>query len=74
MHKDILTEPQIRLLPEVKKLSNEFSFGLVGGTAVALYLGHRRSVDFDLFTNKDFSTESIKIRSLNRCWLRSYRS
>jgi len=24
-------------------------FNLVGGTALALYLGHRRSIDIDLF-------------------------
>ncbi len=29
-------------------------FNLVGGTALALYLGHRRSIDIDLFSNFDF--------------------
>jgi hypothetical protein len=29
-------------------------FQLVGGTALALQLGHRKSVDIDLFTTKDF--------------------
>ena len=27
-------------------------FSLAGGTALALFLGHRRSVDFDWFTGK----------------------
>ena len=33
---------------------------LVGGTALALQLGHRKSVDLDLFG--DFSSEGIEIR------------
>jgi hypothetical protein len=31
-------------------------FVLVGGTALALQLVHRRSVDIDLFTIEDFKT------------------
>jgi len=31
---------------------NEFS--LVGGTALALWYGHRKSVDLGLFSNKPF--------------------
>jgi len=48
LHKEILTEDQQNLLPAVKSFIKDF--GLVGGTAVALYLGHRTSIDFDLFT------------------------
>jgi len=36
------------------------NFGLVGGTAIALHIGHRRSVDFDLFTNLPFETLRIR--------------
>ena len=39
MHSEILNNRQRELLP----------YYLVGGTAIALYLGHRRSIDFDLF-------------------------
>lgn len=46
-HKEILSEAQIGLLPTIKRFRDHF--GLVGGTAVALYLGHRESIDFDLF-------------------------
>jgi predicted nucleotidyltransferase component of viral defense system len=35
-------------------------FNLVGGTALALQLGHRISVDLDLFTDKEFNTTEIK--------------
>lgn len=39
-------------------------FGLVGGTAIALHIGHRQSVDFDLFTGKLFANENIRRRVL----------
>jgi hypothetical protein len=42
MRKDILTANQIRLLPLIREFSREYY--LVGGTAIALYLGHRRSI------------------------------
>lgn len=35
------------------KLSNFGDFCLAGGTALALQIGHRMSVDFDLFSEKD---------------------
>jgi len=47
MHKEILSDNQLELLPLVKQFSREYY--LVGGTAIALYIGHRRSIDFDLF-------------------------
>ncbi len=34
-------------------------FCLVGGTALALYLGHRISVDIDLFSLKDFDSDLL---------------
>lgn len=34
-------------------------FYLVGGTALALWLGHRTSIDLDLFTHSDFDASSI---------------
>ena len=53
-HSAILNDKQIELLPLVGEFKREYY--LVGGTAIALYLGHRRSIDFDLF----------KYASLNR--------
>jgi Nucleotidyl transferase AbiEii toxin, Type IV TA system len=47
MHLSILSDTQKALLPFVKKLRKEYY--LVGGTAIALYIGHRMSIDFDLF-------------------------
>ena len=47
MHKEILSKYQIELLPLLKQFKREYY--LVGGTAIALHIGHRRSIDFDLF-------------------------
>lgn len=58
MHKEILTPDQSALLPVVQLFSKDF--GLVGGTAIALQIGHRESIDYDLFTYNDFSNPKIK--------------
>lgn len=47
MYKEILNDNQLALLPTMSGFKREYY--LVGGTAIALYLGHRRSIDFDLF-------------------------
>ncbi len=57
-HKEILTKEQIKLLPLLKKFSK--NFGLVGGTAIAFQIGHRRSIDFDLFSLKPFENARIR--------------
>lgn len=47
----------------LKKLQQEpllATFNLVGGTALALRIGHRKSVDLDLFTRKEFDLEEVK--------------
>lgn len=57
MHKEILNKDQVELLPLLKEFKREFY--LVGGTAIALYIGHRRSIDFDLFKPTSFSAKRI---------------
>jgi hypothetical protein len=49
-HIEVLDDAQKTLLPILGEFATERGFYLGGGTAVALYLGHRRSVDFDWFT------------------------
>lgn len=58
MHDEILSSKQKSLLPLVGNFSDKF--GLVGGTAIALQLGHRRSIDFDLLTMKDLNADEIR--------------
>lgn len=47
MYSEIFNDRQRELLPLMAQFRREYY--LVGGTAIALYLGHRRSIDFDLF-------------------------
>ena len=58
MHNEILTKEQHSLLPLVAKFKQ--NFGLVGGTAIALHIGHRESIDFDLFSPDEFSNANIR--------------
>jgi len=58
MHTEILTDKQLELLASVKKFQR--TFYLVGGTAIALHIGHRRSIDFDLFTFSKLNKSRIK--------------
>ncbi len=46
----------LKLLMQYESLKETF---LVGGTALALQLGHRISVDIDLFSETDFDTNTI---------------
>lgn len=55
---EILTEDQRQLLPLVRAFSDEYY--LVGGTAIALWLGRRRSVDFDLFNYNPIKRQRLK--------------
>lgn len=58
MHREVLTKEQVELLPLIKSFSKDFF--LVGGTAIGLHIGHRRSIDFDLFTDKSFGNLSVE--------------
>ena len=58
MHKEILTREQVLFLPLLAQFKKDW--GLVGGTAVALYLGHRESIDFDMFSHKPFGNLSLQ--------------
>lgn len=55
------------LLELLKKIMHEdlfSSFNLVGGTALALKIGHRNSIDIDLFGNSEIDTD-LFIEKLN---------
>lgn len=49
--KETLPQPQQDLWPELSK-TPKLGFVLYGGTAIALQLGHRISVDFDFFSSE----------------------
>lgn len=50
MYPEALTKAGTRLFPHLDRFPD---FHLVGGTALALQIGHRVSVDFDMFGNEE---------------------
>jgi len=54
---DILPPPQRRLWDELVEVPEHFM--LYGGTAIALHLGHRASVDFDFFGNRLLDPDAL---------------
>ncbi|MBW6490488.1 MAG: hypothetical protein K0B15_04755 [Lentimicrobium sp.] len=57
MNIQIFNPNQAQLLPLVKQFKREYY--LVGDTAIALHIGHRRSIDFDLFKYNPIKPKSI---------------
>jgi len=61
-------DPQIKILPKAQqelwsllKPASSLSFVLYGGTAVALHLGHRISIDFDFFRSESLDKKELEI-------------
>jgi hypothetical protein len=56
-HLSILEKPQRILWLELDATPDHFT--LYGGTAIALRLGHRGSIDFDFFSNRSFDSDQL---------------
>ena len=54
LHKEVIEPGTLELLKNLQKESELKTFNLVGGTSLALQLGHRKSIDLDLFTDTEF--------------------
>ena len=55
---------EARTLDLIKRLMADAElqdFFMVGGTALSLLIGHRISIDIDLFTEKDFNASSLRL-------------
>ncbi|MBS1578575.1 MAG: nucleotidyl transferase AbiEii/AbiGii toxin family protein [Bacteroidetes bacterium] len=57
---EIIAPTTLRLLQELMVDEQLKIFYLVGGTALALQIGHRYSIDLDLFTSQPFNTEELQ--------------
>lgn len=55
---EVLPPAQQRLWPELRPAAG-LGFVLYGGTAIALRLGHRTSVDFDFFSEQPLDREAL---------------
>lgn len=62
LHREAVSPVLFGVLESLNKWPELGSFYLVGGTALALCLSHRRSVDIDLFTHTSFDPQPIADR------------
>ena len=60
MYEKVINAKTKRVLESLDKIEIIKNFYLADGTALALQLGHRKSIDLDLFSKKDFSTGELK--------------
>ena len=60
LHIEAVKPATLGLLNEIVLFPELNNFFLVGGTALALQIGHRLSIDLDFFTNYDFDIEIIE--------------
>lgn len=60
LHKETIDLKTLELLSELQKEPLMQTFNLVGGTALALRLGHRKSIDLDFFTSESFDLEELR--------------
>ena len=58
MHLEIIDPKRKKLLSKLGFL-NKLGFYMAGGTALALQIGHRTSLDFDFYTEKKFDQEKL---------------
>jgi hypothetical protein len=57
MHKEILNRKQLELLTVLAQFKREFYLAV--GTAIALHIGHRCSIDFDLFKKGGLNARKV---------------
>lgn len=59
LHKETVSAQLVSTLKTLMELEDLRNYRLVGGTALALQLGHRESVDIDLFTDFGYDEEIV---------------
>lgn len=62
LHLETVSQELIAILHQLMQAAELNDFCLVGGTALALRFGHRRSIDIDLFTDRPFDANSLAQR------------
>ena len=66
LHKETVETSTLELLKSLQSEPLLAPFNLVGGTSLALRLGHRKSVDLDLFSKEDFDLLEVKELLVNK--------
>jgi hypothetical protein len=59
LHKEAVTEELWDVLMKLMSIESLLSFRLVGGTALALQMGYRKSIDIDFFSNEKTNKKTI---------------
>ena len=59
LHKECLPQKGWKILYGLNEVLKKYRVTLAGGTALALHLGHRISIDLNFFTDFNFKVESI---------------
>lgn len=59
LYKNSVSDSLLRILNKLMSANEFANFRLVGGTALSLQRGHRRSIDIDLFTDLEFEEMPI---------------
>lgn len=61
LYKETVKSGTLDLILELMKDQQLNSFYLVGGTALSLRIGHRESIDIDLFNSSDFDGDKLAL-------------
>jgi len=61
LHKETVKPGTLDLIHQLMKDQQLNSFYLVGGTALSLRIGHRESIDIDLFNSSDFDGDQLAL-------------
>lgn len=59
LHTETIDQSTLELLKKLQSKKYLDGFSLVGGTALALLYGHRKSIDIDLFSDFSFDVEQL---------------
>src|SRR3989344_905141 len=67
MYFNVLNENQLKIFPQLFFLE-KLGFYMAGGTALALQIGHRTSLDFDFYNPKHFASSPLydKIENISK--------
>ncbi len=71
LHVETVEPHTLSVLENLLKLPALKKFSLVGGTALSLLFGHRKSVDLDLFSAAPFDNDAV-IKGLTKKFGKSF--
>jgi hypothetical protein len=59
LQKEVVDKGILALIKNLQSKEYLTDFILVGGTALAIHIGHRKSIDIDMFIHRDFDAQFI---------------